>query len=97
MAFTLWLGPLPLRWLAVIEQVTPISFVDRQLRGPFAEWVHLHSFIPIDSQTTMVVDRVDACLSNQWFWRLVGLGMWLGLPLLFAYRGWQTRKLLEDA
>jgi hypothetical protein len=23
--------------------------------------------------------------------------MWLGLPLLFAYRGWKTRQLLEGA
>ncbi|MEZ4584038.1 MAG: hypothetical protein R3A10_20780 [Caldilineaceae bacterium] len=36
MDFTMWLGPLPIRWLARIEQVTPVTFVDRQLRGPFA-------------------------------------------------------------
>lgn len=94
MNFTLWLGPLPLRWQAQIEQVTPISFADRQLSGPFAHWLHLHTFLPVDAQTTVVSDRITAELHPRWPWRLVGLGMWRTLPLLFAYRAWQTRRLL---
>jgi ligand-binding SRPBCC domain-containing protein len=94
MAFTLWLGPLPIDWQARIEQVTPISFVDRQVAGPFAEWLHLHTFVPIDAGTTEVVDRVQATLKPHGMWRLVGLSMWLTLPLLFAYRAWQTRRIL---
>jgi len=35
MEFTLWVGPLPVRWLAHIEQVSGEGFTDRQLRGPF--------------------------------------------------------------
>lgn len=96
MDFTLWLGPIPLRWVARIEQTTPISFVDRQLRGPFDQWVHLHTFLPLDEQTTAVVDRVEAHLSQHWFWRLVGINMWLGLPILFAYRAWKTRQTLQS-
>jgi ligand-binding SRPBCC domain-containing protein len=96
MDFTLWLGPLPVRWLAQIEQVTPTSFVDRQVRGPFAKWIHHHTFELIDAKRTAVIDRVEAELSTHWFWRLVGLNMWLGLPLLFAYRAWQTRRRLES-
>ncbi len=34
---------------------------------------------------------------RHWFWRLVGMGMWLNLPILFAYRGWKTRQLLEPS
>ncbi len=95
MDFTLWLGPLPIRWLAQIEQVTPISFVDRQLQGPFTEWVHHHTFVPRDDNTTTVLDRVEAVVSPHWFWKLVGFGMWFNLPILFAYRGWKTKRLLE--
>lgn len=95
MAFTLWLGPLPIHWQARIEQITPLSFVDRQLAGPFGEWVHLHTFIPVDTQTTEVIDDVRATIKQHGLWRLVGLGMWLNLPLLFAYRAWQTRRILE--
>ncbi|MCX6044321.1 MAG: hypothetical protein NT075_04360 [Chloroflexi bacterium] len=95
MDFTMWLGPLPIHWLARIEQVTPISFVDAQLRGPFTKWVHHHTFMPLNGQTTTVIDRVEAIVSEHWFWKMVGWGMWLNLPVLFAYRGWKTRQMLE--
>ncbi len=94
-AFRLWLGPLPVAWRARIEQVTPISFVDRQVSGPFARWEHLHTFLPLDGHTTQVVDRVEADLSPHWFWHVFGLAMWLGLPVLFAYRAWRTQRLVE--
>lgn len=94
MDFTLWLGPLPIRWVARIEQTTPISFVDRQLAGPFKQWRHLHTYIAAEHGKTLVVDQVEAELSDHWWWKLVGLGMWLNLPLMFAYRGWKTRRLL---
>jgi hypothetical protein len=35
-------------------------------------------------------------LSSHWLWWIVGSGMWLTLPLLFAYRGWRTRHVLES-
>jgi ligand-binding SRPBCC domain-containing protein len=95
MEFTLWFGPLPMRWLARIEQVTPISFVDRQVRGPYARWVHHHTYVPVDATTTRVIDSVEAQLSSKTLWKVIGLGMWLGMPLLFAYRAWRTRRLLE--
>ncbi len=94
MEFSLWFGPFPIRWLACIEQVTPTSFVDRQVRGPFARWVHQHTFVPLTGDTTVVLDEVEADLSPQWFWRLLGLGMWLNLPVLFAFRAWKTQRLL---
>jgi ligand-binding SRPBCC domain-containing protein len=96
MDFTLWAGPLPIRWQARIEQVTPVSFVDRQLRGPFAAWRHLHTYVATGPDQTLVLDQVEAELSGHWGWKLAGLGMWLSLPLLFAYRGWKTRRLLRQ-
>lgn len=97
MDFTMWLGPLPIRWLAQIEQTTPTSFVDRQISGPFESWVHKHSFVAIDAETTEVIDDVTATLHKSWFWKLVGIGMWIGLPILFAFRGWKTRGLLAKS
>jgi len=95
MDFTLWLGPLPLHWMARIENITPDGFTDRQVRGPFRQWVHRHTFVPIDETTTEVVDRIEFKLKPHPFWALIGLGMGLTLPLLFAYRGWKTRRILE--
>jgi ligand-binding SRPBCC domain-containing protein len=95
MDFTMWLGPLPVRWLARIEAVTPAGFTDRQLKGPFAEWAHRHSFSAVDEQTTDVIDEVTIRLRPHLFWGPVGLGMLLGLPVLFAFRGWKTRRMLQ--
>ena len=94
MAFTLWAGPLPLRWVARIEDVSPEGFIDRQVRGPFAAWQHRHRFERISDGETAVVDEVTAKLKRHPFWGLIGGLMWLGMPLLFAYRGWRTRRLL---
>lgn len=95
MQFTLWLGPLPINWHARIESVSEMGFVDRQLNGPFTTWEHHHIFEAIDEEQTVVIDEVTAVLSPNWFWKAVGMGMWLNLPFLFAYRGWKTRRLLE--
>lgn len=95
MDFTIWFGPLPLRWVARIEDFSSNGFTDRQLHGPFERWAHRHSFAALDERTTEVTDEIEASLRKHPLWRLVGLGMWLGLPLLFAYRGWKTRRLLE--
>ena len=97
MAFTLWMGPLPIRWRARIEDVSGSGFTDRQLSGPFTEWVHRHTFVALDEQTTEVIDEVTTRLSRHPFWWLVGLGMRLGLPLLFAFRAWRTRRLLAGS
>ena len=95
MDFTMWLGPLPVHWLARIEEVSATGFIDRQLRGPFRRWVHRHTFVPVDETTTAVVDEIELELRSHLLWGLVGLGMSLSLPLLFAYRGWKTRRLIE--
>jgi ligand-binding SRPBCC domain-containing protein len=97
MDFTMWMGPLPVRWQARVENVTLTGFLDRQVRGPFAAWAHRHTFVQLAEGGTEVLDEVEARLKTHALWGLVGLAMWLGLPLLFAYRGWQTRRLLEGA
>jgi ligand-binding SRPBCC domain-containing protein len=93
--FTIWMGPLPLRWTARIEQVNAQGFTDRQIKGPFKQWVHQHTFVPEGETETHVVDEIDYKLSLHLIWLPVGLLMGLSLPLLFAFRGWKTRKLLE--
>jgi len=95
MEFTLWAGPIPIRWIARIEDASPSGFVDRQEVGPFASWRHRHVFARVTDDTTEVLDQVEASLRRHWWWGPVGLAMWVGLPLLFAYRGWKTRQLLE--
>jgi ligand-binding SRPBCC domain-containing protein len=95
MDFTMWMGPLPVRWVARVEDVSSTGFLDRQVQGPFSAWMHRHSFAVVDEATTEVIDEVQARLKPHVLWGPTGLGMWLGLPLLFGFRAWKTRRLLE--
>jgi ligand-binding SRPBCC domain-containing protein len=95
MVFNLWLGPVPIHWVASLEDSSEAGFTDRQTSGPFAEWVHRHSFVRIDEERTEVIDRIHVRLKAHLLWGLVGGGFVLGLPVMFAYRAWKTRRLLE--
>jgi ligand-binding SRPBCC domain-containing protein len=95
MDFSLKAGPMSIHWLARIENVGPNGFTDRQLSGPFRHWQHRHNFRVIDQTTTAVIDEIEFSLRLHPWWGLVGLGMALTLPFLFAYRGWRTRQLLN--
>jgi ligand-binding SRPBCC domain-containing protein len=96
MAFTMWLGPVPLKWVSHIDNVSGQGFSDRQVNGPFQDWTHRHTFAALSEATTEVRDEVQARLRKHVLWGPLGLAMWLGLPLLFAYRSRQTRRLLES-
>jgi ligand-binding SRPBCC domain-containing protein len=95
MRFTLSLGPIPVRWLARFESVSGNGFIDRQIEGPFQDWIHKHEFTAIEDNLTEITDKVSAKFKANLLWRTVGVLMWLGLPSLFAYRSWKTKRLLE--
>jgi len=96
-AFRTWLGPLPMTWQSAIEALPDdaLGFQDRQLAGPFASWLHRHRFVALAGGRTAVEDEVEARLRRHPLWGPVGLQIWLGVPLLFAYRQARTRRLLE--
>jgi ligand-binding SRPBCC domain-containing protein len=46
---------LPLRWVTEIAEVQPpFSFMDIQLKGPYALWHHFHSFEKVNGHTKMI-------------------------------------------
>jgi cysteine-rich repeat protein len=47
--FTLWVGPLPLKWKAVHRNVSDRGFTDVQAEGPAAKWEHTHTFVPLSA------------------------------------------------
>lgn len=96
MDFTMWLGPLPLRWQARFEDVNAAGFVDRMVHGPLRAWRHRHTFVAVDDAHTDVVDELEVAVRPHPLWGPVGLGMSLNLPVLFAFRQWQTRRLLDQ-
>ena len=49
----------PIRWLALhTEYRVNELFVDEQIAGPFASWVHRHEFEPLGPHTTRLTDHV---------------------------------------
>jgi ligand-binding SRPBCC domain-containing protein len=57
--FRLRLFGVPFGWQTLISGwEPPRRFVDRQTRGPYACWVHLHEFEP-DARGTRMTDRVE--------------------------------------
>ncbi len=96
--FTLWFGPLPIRWLAVHSQVGPLGFTDRQARGPMKYWEHRHQWQAVDERTTMMEERIiyehhpglRGLLSRLLFAPPL-------LKLMLAYRKWVIRRALERA
>lgn len=58
-AYQLSLLGIRFRWKTLIESWSPEeSFVDTQLKGPYALWEHTHTFEVIDARHTRVRDRV---------------------------------------
>lgn len=57
--FTVWFGPLGIKWTAKHSDVDEDGFTDTHIAGPMASWVHTHRFVAIDSVTTSVLDHVE--------------------------------------
>ncbi len=89
----------PIRWLAAHTDYRPNElFVDEQLAGPFASWVHRHEFEALGSATTRLTDRVTFELPggpvvNALFGRLVA---WSLIPM-FRFRHRATRLACESS
>lgn len=94
--FTLWVGPLPLRWKAVHRDVTENGFTDVQAAGPAKKWEHTHTFTALDDDTTQLSEHVEY-EHKSGFWGLVTRVLFAkpNLLVMFAYRKWATRRALE--
>ena len=94
--FTMWFGPVPVRWQAVHLNVGPLGFTDRQVRGPLQMWEHTHRFTPLDAHTTQVREHV--VYSHPAGWRGLLTRLFIGKPgltFLFTYRKMVTRWALR--
>jgi ligand-binding SRPBCC domain-containing protein len=94
--FTLWVGPLPLRWKAVHRDVSERGFTDVQASGPAAKWEHTHSFVPLPDGRTEVREHIEY-EHKPGFRGLVTrtLFSWPSLWFMFGYRRWATRRALQ--
>ncbi len=91
--FTIWAGPIPIRWEATHCDVDEHGFTDVQTDGLMASWRHTHRFIDQGDMTTLVKEHIEydhptgpaGILSRLIFGKPA-------LRALFAYRRFQTRR-----
>jgi ligand-binding SRPBCC domain-containing protein len=70
-------------------------FVDEQVQGPFAKWIHRHEFETAGSQTRLT-DRIHYELSGgPLINRLFGWTVTLGLRNMFAHRHRVTQRAMR--
>ena len=95
--FTLWMGPIPIRWRAVHSNVSENGFTDTQERGPLEFWVHTHHFEALNEDETSIHEKIEyrhpkglrGLFTRVLFGRL-------GLLALFTYRKFSTRFALRS-
>ena len=94
--FTLWVGPLPLRWKAVHRDVSERGFTDVQTEGPAQKWEHTHTFTPVSSDVTEVREHIEF-EHKRGFWGAVTRILFArpSLVLMFAFRKQATRWYLR--
>ena len=97
--FTLWFGPLPVRWRAVHSAVDPRhGFTDTQAAGPMRVWRHTHRFEAIGDAATRVTEHLTYAHPGGWrgLATRVAFGR-LALWALLRYRAWVMRRALSGA
>jgi len=71
-------------------------FRDEMVDGPFARWVHTHSFYAAEGGETLARDRIEYELPGGAAGRAVSPLAVVGFEPMFRYRHRRTRELLED-
>ncbi|MDO7682896.1 MAG: hypothetical protein MUQ52_10465, partial [Pirellulales bacterium] len=91
--FTLWVGPLPLRWTAIHKNVSDNGFTDVQQSGPAKKWEHTHTFTEVDATHTRINEHIEY-EHKRGLWGIVTriLFSYPNLYFMFCYRRWITKR-----
>ncbi len=94
--FTIWAGPLPIRWEATHQNVDEDGFTDVQTEGMMQSWAHTHRFVAEGPSRTRIVEHIE--YEHPPFpKKLLTYAIFgpLSLRGLFEYRKFQTKRHCE--
>jgi ligand-binding SRPBCC domain-containing protein len=58
--YQLKLRGFPVNWRTVISVWNPpYEFIDEQLKGPYKQWIHRHTFTELEKNKTLIEDEVS--------------------------------------
>lgn len=94
--YRLRLFGVPMRWRTLIRAWDPPNaFVDEQLAGPYALWIHTHRFRDTPDGGTEIEDEVRWALPSYPLGELARPLVRRQLARIFAYREARVRELLS--
>ncbi len=95
--YQLKLRGLPMKWRTEISVWNPPhSFVDRQLSGPYAQWIHRHTFTEIDENKTHIEDEVRYRLPMEPLGDIAHFIVRRELDYIFDYRQKAVAEILGE-
>lgn len=93
--YTLRLFGIPIRWRSLISEWDPPNgFVDEQLKGPYSQWIHRHSFRS-NGEETIIEDHVRYRLPLWPVSTLVLPLIKMQLRRIFSFREKAIRRILS--
>jgi ligand-binding SRPBCC domain-containing protein len=93
--YKLKLRGLPMKWRTEISVWDPPhEFVDRQISGPYNQWIHRHTFTELDEGRTRIEDEVKYRLPFSPFGDLAHFIVRRELNYIFDYRQKAVAEIL---
>ncbi|MEP6946801.1 MAG: SRPBCC family protein [Acidobacteriota bacterium] len=85
--YSLRMRGFPINWRTEISMWDPPNeFVDQQIRGPYRQWIHRHTFTPLGLDKTLMEDEVRYRLPIEPFGDIVHFIVRRELDQIFDFR-----------